>query len=102
LAKRALFKKKSGVTSPVLSMKKGESEADAVARLKQAGWNPDKVAHHTCDGKSGSELHAGEQAECIVCSRRSNNTKEEKSPPKKEVTTKKEKKSDVNGKTKKS
>ena len=90
MAKRPLFKKKSGVTTPVLSKKKAESDADAVARLKDAGWNPDKVPHHVVDGKNVTELHAGEQADCVICSRRKGST-EEKKPPLKEAEPKKKK-----------
>ena len=94
MAKRPLFKKKSGVTTPVLSKKKAESDADAVARLKDAGWNPDKVPHHVVDGKNVTELHAGEQTDCVICSRRKGST-EEKKPP-----LKKKEKKDVKPKTK--
>ena len=93
MAKRPLFKKKSGVTTPVLSKKKAESDADAVARLKVAGWNPDKVPHHVVDGKNVSELHAGEQAECITCSKRKGKTESKKSQP--EKVEKKAKKKEV-------
>lgn len=83
MAKRPLFKKKSGVTAPSLSLKKGESEAVGVKRLVADEWNPDKVPYHLVDGKNGNtrELHAGKgKAECILCLRRSKNTKTKISP----------------------
>ena len=98
MAKRPLFKKKSGVTTPVLSKKKSESDADAVTRLKESGWNPDKVPHHVVDGKNVTELHAGEQADCVICSRRKGSTEERKSPPKE--TKKKVEKKTTKKKTK--
>ena len=96
LAKRPLFKHKNGNTTPVLSKKNKESDADAVIRLKAIGWNPDKVSYHVVDGKNVTELHAGDAAECSVCSNRKGKTGNKTSPAK-EKTTKatKDKKTDV-------
>jgi hypothetical protein len=78
LAKRALFtnSKKGGIRTPVLSKKKGESDADAFDRLSDIGWNINKFSYkHVVDGNNVIEIHAGKRQECPICLKRENKTK---------------------------
>jgi hypothetical protein len=72
---RPVFKKKvKGSiqnTQYVLSLKKGESESEAKARLEEMGWfNIDKVGYHTVDLGTVKQFHPGKAADCPMCLKR--------------------------------